>query len=249
MKKKYLIMLIIFICLALIAFFFPKGAGSSCGFCPGPPSIQVTEYGCIGFRAHLKPIIPCMDCGPSIVCFGWVTPEKRCYTRVDGKAVEVPGCKNPTTSEEVLGMCPKCLFFAAKTALYPEEDLPKAIEICSSATAGKERDNCLMELISFSSSIQIQGYGERICTAMSMEGMEGCKSRLAQEIALYDIDKALQTCGGLESGRDNCYHNIAMTVRASNETRALEICDMIKEDTSSPPCKELIQKWCEIYSC
>jgi len=66
--------------LAVVAFFYPKPAGSSCGFCPMYPYPQVTEYGCNGFKQEVIPKQPCMDCGTSFVCYGITTPDKTCYS-------------------------------------------------------------------------------------------------------------------------------------------------------------------------
>ncbi len=80
MKKKILIAIVVLIVMFLAGFFYPKDAGSTCGFCPPPPTVQRTEYGCIGFKQDVEPDPGCMDCGINIVCYGIVTGEKKCYT-------------------------------------------------------------------------------------------------------------------------------------------------------------------------
>ena len=84
MKKTVIIAIIAIVIIALVTFLYPKNAGSTCGFCPSPPAIQRTEYGCIGFKQDLRPGPGCMDCGINIVCYGIVTAEKKCYTYMDG---------------------------------------------------------------------------------------------------------------------------------------------------------------------
>ncbi len=71
--------------LLLVVFFAPKNAGHACGFCGPPPSIQRTELGCLGMRMDFPPMPNCADCGSQLVCFGWVTPDETCYTRIDSR--------------------------------------------------------------------------------------------------------------------------------------------------------------------
>jgi hypothetical protein len=78
MRKKYVITLTLIVAVFLTGFFYPKYAGSTCGFCPPPPAVQRIEYGCIGFKYEHLP--ECVDCGKQILCFGIVTGEKECYT-------------------------------------------------------------------------------------------------------------------------------------------------------------------------
>ncbi len=172
--------------IALLAFFFPKSAGSTCGFCPGFPSIQRTEYECIGFLSESPAY--CLDCGMNIMCFGIVTSKKKCYTAVDNRAVEVPGCKNPTTSEEVLSLCPECFSQAAIKAVFPENNLPKAIEICS--LAGDKRDNCLLKVLQLSSSSQIKKDGRMICSGVSDEEMGSCTMELVRKLNLNNTNSS-----------------------------------------------------------
>ena len=83
MKNKRLIIIGI-ITIFLIIIFLPKNAGETCGFCPPPPDIHRTEYGCIGFKQDVNPPFGCMDCGIRISCYGIVTSEKKCYTYPNG---------------------------------------------------------------------------------------------------------------------------------------------------------------------
>jgi hypothetical protein len=80
MKPHFILMGILL--LLVIVFFFPKPAGSACGFCGPNPSIQRIELECIGFRSDIPPPEGWLDAGPSLVCFGWVTGKKTCYTSV-----------------------------------------------------------------------------------------------------------------------------------------------------------------------
>ncbi len=73
--------------LFLILFFFPKDAGSACGFCP-PFGVYRTEHGCIGFKQYIPPEPGCIDCGTSVKCFGIITAERKCYGRINADAPE-----------------------------------------------------------------------------------------------------------------------------------------------------------------
>src|SRR3989338_11137647 len=150
MNKKYLLILIltlgVLLAIFLLAiFFFPKNAGGTCGFCPGPLSIHRTEYGCIGIKLDINPGPGCMDCGTDIVCLGIVTSEKKCYTNIKGTSVEVPSCKTPSTWQEILSICPDC-YYQASSAAYSQNDLSKAIEICGFVSSTEQKNNCILGL-------------------------------------------------------------------------------------------------------
>src|SRR3989338_5287181 len=102
MNKRYFLILISALIVLSVIFFFPKNAGSTCGFCPGFPSIHRTEYGCIGIKLDINP--GCMDCGTRIVCLGIVTSNKKCYTNIKGTLVEVPSCKALSSWQEILSI-------------------------------------------------------------------------------------------------------------------------------------------------
>jgi len=244
--KKILIVPIIVI-ISLIAFFFPKNAGFTCGFCAGPPSISRTEYGCIGFKVDIPPGLGCMDCGTSITCFGIVTQEKKCYTNLNG-LVEVPNCKNPETWEEILAICNKggvnCYGQAAMAA-YKQNDLNKAIEFCNLI---ESKEFCLKSISNMALSENKVSEAETIC--LNLDKLKDlCIEGVAGKLAESNVDRGLNKCLEIQNTKekDNCYHNIAVITRAINITKALEICNLIKEDTSVPPCKELIQNYCTIY--
>lgn len=77
MKKVVLIIIASIVIVALIIFFYPKDAGSTCGFCL-VGGIEREEYDCIGFKYENRP--DCLDCGIQIKCIGIVVGQKKCYT-------------------------------------------------------------------------------------------------------------------------------------------------------------------------
>ena len=248
--KKILIIVLIMLGLGLVYFFFPKDAGGTCGFCPEPPFIHRTEYGCIGIKQDISPGLGCMDCGTNIVCFGIVTSKKKCYTYIKGTPVEVPSCKMPSTWQEILSICPDC-YFQASGATYSQNDLPKAIEICGFVSSTEQKDNCILEIARLAIDKNELDEAENICSNSLTSGKDTCFREIAEKIADSNIEESIVACKKIETVReqDNCYYNIAVKARQTNVTRALEICDMIKEDISIPPCKELIERYCEIYNC
>ena len=82
--KKFFLALIVFVVIVLFWVLFVKDAGYTCGFCPGPPAVQRTEFGCVGLKFDIEPAFGCMDCGIKVMCIGIVTDEKTCYTYLDG---------------------------------------------------------------------------------------------------------------------------------------------------------------------
>ena len=84
MKKTIIIAIVAVAVIAIVAFFYPKNAGGTCGFCQPPPAVQRTEYGCLGFKQEIRPGLGCADCGIEIVCYGIVASGKKCYTYMDG---------------------------------------------------------------------------------------------------------------------------------------------------------------------
>lgn len=248
MKKTVLVILAILVAV-LVYFFFPKDGGSTCGFCPGPPHIHRTEYGCIGFKYDYQPM--CIDCGTQILCFGIVTSDKKCYTYLHGlkeEAVEVPNCKNPETWEEILSICPNC-YFQASTAAYSQNDLIKAIEICNSGDTLKHKDECVLGIAGVALYKNNLEDAENICYNYLVDSKEICLRELAEKIAEFDVDEGENACGKIQTVRirDNCYHNIAVIARQTNETRALELCEMMSSRVED--CKDLIINYCTIYPC
>lgn len=145
MNKPLLIGALIVLAI-LVYFFFPKDAGGTCGFCPGSPNIDRTEYGCIGIKVDMEPGGQCIDCGTNIVCFGIVTSEKKCYTSFDGQRKEVPSCENPSTWQEILSLCPDCYHQASYAAAFNQNDLTKATEICNSISSQTGKEICIFRL-------------------------------------------------------------------------------------------------------
>jgi len=248
--NKVIIIISIVIVLVLAYFFFPKDAGGTCGFCPGPPNIHRTEYGCIGIRADIKSGPGCMDCGTNIVCFGIVTSEKKCYTYIKETPVEVLFCKTPSTWQEILSICPDCYYQASSTA-YSQNDLSKALEICGSISDNEQKNICILDIARLAIENNKLDEAENICSSILTNVKDTCFREIAEKIADSNIEAGVLSCKKIEAVReqDNCYHNIAVKARQTNVTKALEICDMIKEDISTPPCKELIENYCEIYNC
>jgi len=83
MKKIY-IAIIAIVVIVLFWLLFVKEVGGTCGFCPGPPAVQRTEYGCIGLKFDIQPAFGCLDCGTKVMCIGIMTDEKTCYTYLGG---------------------------------------------------------------------------------------------------------------------------------------------------------------------
>lgn len=247
--KKILILILIILVLGLVYLFFPKNAGGTCGFCPGPPQISRTEYSCIGIKYDMHPGPGCLDCGIDILCFGIVTSEKKCYTHIKGTPVEVPSCKTPSTWQEILGICPDC-YSQASSAAYSQNDLSKAIEICGFLSPNEQK-NCVLGIARLAIDKNDLDEAENICSNSLTSGKDTCLREIAEKKADSDIEAGVAACKKVDTTReqDNCYHNIAVKARQTNVTRALEICDMIKEDISTPPCKELIEKYCKLYGC
>ena len=79
MRKSFTIVIVAVVVIAIIAFFYPKNAGSTCGFCPSPPAIQRTEYGCIGFKQEIHPDSGCIysvDCNAiKFIAAFWKKPN------------------------------------------------------------------------------------------------------------------------------------------------------------------------------
>jgi len=233
-------------------FFFPKDAGSTCGFCPGPPHIHRTEYGCIGIKIDVHPGSGCMDCGTKIVCFGIATSEKKCYTSIKGTNVEILSCENPNTWQEILDVCSDCYLQASFAAISVQNDLTKAIEICNSIPSSEEKDRCIFRLFDEELGEGNLDNAENICfNYLGEEYTDRCLQGMAEKIAESDVESGVNACKNINrmSNRDACYHNIAVKTREINITRALQICGMIEETEYSPPCEELIEKYCEIYNC
>lgn len=231
------------------AFFFPKDAGNTDGFGPPPPAISRTEYGCMGFKQTYQPT-DCMDCGAAILCYGIVTSEKKCYTYIRGRGlVEVPNCKNPSTWQEILGICPDCLYEAANSA-YSYNNLPKSVGLCSSIT-GSGKNDCILGIARAAMYKGGLNDAENICNDLVIVSKDACLRELADKLAEKDVESGVRVCGSIDPGRekDNCFHNMAVKAREENVTRALEICGMIYEDKTVPPCIELIERYCEIYNC
>ncbi len=249
MKKSTLILMIIII-VPLIIFFSPKDAGSTCGgWCQSSPHIQRTEYGCIGFKFDYYPT-GCMDCGTKIYCSGIVTSDKKCYTSIHGEQVEVPDCKNPETWEEILNICPDCYYQASGIA-YNDDGLDKAIEICNMISEESRKNSCIKQKAQTAITNNNFDEAEIICNNYFEEyPKENCLQEIGVKMAETDVEAGVSFCNELiTKARDMCFHNIAVITRKSDEARALEICDMITEDTSTPPCRELIENYCNTYNC
>lgn len=245
MDAKIIVAAVLLISVA--AFFFPKNAGNTDGFGSPPPAISRTEYGCIGFKQTYQQT-NCDDCGASILCYGIVTPEKKCYTYIRG-LVEVPNCKNPTTWQEILNLCPNCMYEAANAA-YNQNNLPKAAEICNSIY-GAGKNDCILGIARAAMYRDRLNDAENICNDLVVVSKDTCLRELAEKLAEKDTESGVGACERIEPGRekDNCFFNMAVKAREENVTRALEICGMIKEYISVPPCIELIERYCEIYNC
>ncbi|MBU3904558.1 MAG: hypothetical protein KJ906_00200 [Nanoarchaeota archaeon] len=247
--NKLILILIIIILIPLIAFFYPKDAGGTCGFCPGPPHIQRTEYGCIGFKFDYYPV-GCLDCGTHIYCSGIVTSEKKCYTSIQGEQVEVPDCKNPETWGEILDICPDCYMQASGVA-YINDGLDKAIEICNMISDESLANSCIKQKAQTAITNNNFDEAENVCNNY-FEGYpkENCLQEIGTKMAETDVEAGVNFCNELiTKAKDMCFHNIAVIARRSDEARALEICDMITEDTSTPPCREMIENYCNEYPC
>ena len=94
MRKGILIIILVIVTISLVAFFYPKNSGVTCGFCQTHPAIHRAEYGCIGFKQDIPPSRGCMDCGTNIICYGIATSEKDCYTYMnDFKKLTAVPCK------------------------------------------------------------------------------------------------------------------------------------------------------------
>ena len=248
--RKILVIIFVIIGLGLMYIFFPKDAGGTCGFCPGPPNIHRTEYGCLGIKQDKKPGPGCMDCGINIVCYGIVTSEKKCFTYIKDKSVEIPSCKTPSTWQEILSICPNC-YYQASSAAYSQNELSKAIEICGFLSSIEQKNNCILGKSRLAIDKNNLDEAENLCSNSLTSGKDTCFREIAEKIADSNIEAGVLACKKIETTgeQDNCYHNIAVKARQTDVTRALEICDMIKEDISTPPCKELIERYCEIYRC
>lgn len=83
MKKAVVFAIAAIITVALAAFFWPKDAGGTCGFCPSPPAVQRIEHGCLGFKHDILQS-DCSDCGIKVQCYGIATNDKKCYTYLNG---------------------------------------------------------------------------------------------------------------------------------------------------------------------
>ncbi len=104
MEKKYLILTIVFIILALIVFFYPKNVGGPlCG--PVCPSVGLHHYEkpCFGIKVRNTFID-----GYSDTCYGLSIGEKKCY----GVPYTNPGmdnirldCDYPCNDNAVKAMC------------------------------------------------------------------------------------------------------------------------------------------------
>ena len=247
MKAKLLIILAVII--GLIAFFYPKNAGGTCGWCLGPPSIERTEYACIGFKSEYQP--NCMDCGRVILCYGIVTPEKKCYTYLqgfNGLPTEVPNCKQPTTWQEILSICPNCYSQAAGAATNTNET-SKAVELCNNLPADQV-ENCLSGISSTYIYRKEFVKAESFCFQYLHQLLPSCLTQIANEIAKVNLNDGLSMCGKISQqyGKDLCYQNLAMIARDTNTTRALGICDLIKDESiRTSSCTELIKNYCTIY--
>lgn len=81
--------------LGAIAFFYPKPAGGTCGFCPPAPYPQREEYDCLGFK--FDEVRNCPDCGIIVHCAGIPYGEKKCYTYPDSSSskYEPVACRQP----------------------------------------------------------------------------------------------------------------------------------------------------------
>jgi len=126
--KKYQIALLVIIGIAALYVLFPKPAGSTCGFCPGPPAIERTESPCLGIKATWSDCPGCMDAGDTVHCIGILySGEKECYTEVDGTWLKYDSCKTPPSPEAILAACR-----TDSTGCYPYSNnlTPGALEGC-----------------------------------------------------------------------------------------------------------------------
>ncbi len=118
MNTKLLIGLSILI---LIMFFFPKNAGSTCGFCPSL-GIYKNEYDCFGLKYSYQPK-NCLDCGSRILCFGIVTGERKCYgNTVSQRDVEMPCDFN---MEKIVGCSSDSDCIAGDSCCHPQKCVNK----------------------------------------------------------------------------------------------------------------------------
>ncbi len=179
-------------------------------------------------------------------------------------------CQKPKTWEEFLRICPdikenylknNCYISAALNA-YEEVKLDKAIELCNIEHFNKsslsnpnieEREFCLGEV-----GRKILEKNPDVIVDFCFENLDKLQSRCLKEagetIAETDIESGVKICekisikyDGDNFQRDACYHNIAVIARQTNETKALELCEMML--TRVEDCKDLIIKYCTIYSC
>ena len=163
-------------------------------------------------------------------------------------------CQEPRTWEEILRVCPDC-YFQAAIAAYKQNNLSKAIELCDLVTSKDfygidKRESCLLRIARL---MMRKDTDETIkfCSEHLDKRKGGCLREVAEEIAKTDIEKALEVCGCIVddpslgySPKNNCYHNIAVKAREINESRALEICEMMSERAED--CKDLILRYYEI---
>ena len=128
---KWKIILIAAAIIGAAALFYPRDAGSGCGFCGPSGAIWRTENECIGIKAVI-PRMMCSDCGPLIKCFGIPTDEKHCYTYMssNNEYVELPECKEVDTLSGLIALCPDCYSEASHFAAR-EERYEEALSYCS----------------------------------------------------------------------------------------------------------------------
>jgi len=237
-----ILILIVIIIVPMAIFLYPKNAGSTCGFCPGAPSIVRTEYGCMGVKYDYYPT-GCMDCGTSILCSGIVTSEKKCYTYANKVKVEVPNCENPKTWQEVLDISPD-FYIEAATFAYSAGEIEQAKTICKSRAVSEEKVNCLSRLyMSAMAKGNDSENAKEFCYALS-DYNQTCLNELSRIIARSDIETSVDICKDIKDAisMNKCYYNAAMQAVNTNKTRALEICGMIDDAKKfNPTCEEYIE--------
>jgi hypothetical protein len=241
-KKKIIVFGSIILLLAIAMFFYPKNAGSTGGLVGPPPSIARTEFGCIGLKYDYYPK-GCVDCGTQIYCIGIVTKEKHCYTYMQKQKIEVPACKNPETSDEVLSICPTCYQYAAFLAYNRENNLEKAISICAYDNfSGSE--SCSYEIIDYLRVKNDTNGIELVCDGLKDTTSKNlCYLKLAEEISERRVDEALNFCKTIKSGEvDRCYYAVGVYVGNFDKTKAAEICALIDNSSNfAESCKIMTQ--------